>query len=96
MTMTFNEFHNALRILLNIDMDQMEKVGIVFGDECDQPGTRNYVYDRKNCVMRNELAWEKFRDNPHRWFIQASDQDATRVWKIIQERQRDRFLGACP
>ena len=71
MTMQFDEFHNALRILLNIDYHEMEQAGVEFGDSHT---------DR-------EKGWAKFRDNPHRWFIQASDEDANCVWKIIEARQ---------
>ena len=28
--------------------------------------------------------WENFRDNPYTWFIEASDEDAGRVWQIME------------
>lgn len=30
--------------------------------------------------------WERFRENPHLWFIRASDAQAAKVWKIMERR----------
>ena len=62
--MELREFHNALRIMLNID-----KV-----DFCLAGGTDDQ--------------WPAFRDNPHMWFISASDEQAAGLWTIIQARQQ--------
>jgi len=84
MTMQFDEFHNALRILLNIDYHEMEQAGVEFGDSrTDVLGG----WSPPGVSERREKGWAEFRDNPHRWFIQASDEDANRVWKIIEARQ---------
>jgi hypothetical protein len=53
-------FHNALRILLNIDAS-------------DFPGP---VED-----------WPRFRDQPHRYFIECDDGVAAALWEIIERRQ---------
>lgn len=36
--------------------------------------------------MDERLIWQRFRDDPYRWFIQASDADADYVWAIIERR----------
>ena len=36
-------------------------------------------------------AYRKFADDPYYWFIIASDEDARRVWAIIQSRQPERL-----
>ena len=61
--MTFEEFHNGLRILLNIDQDEFE-AGV------------------------DDSSWPVFRNDPHRWFIQASDKAAQRLWALMQARMR--------
>ena len=32
-------------------------------------------------------AWHAFRTDPFRWFIRADDEQAERLWRIIQARQ---------
>lgn len=32
--------------------------------------------------------WMAFRDHPFRWFILASDTKASKLWAIIERRQR--------
>lgn len=69
--MRFNEFHNGLRILLNIDSDE-------FMDAVYPNGTPHGLH------MRGE--WETFRENPYNWFIRASDQKAHGLWQLMQKR----------
>lgn len=38
----------------------------------------------------NDNGWANFRRDPYRWFIQASDDDAARLWGIIEKRQSAR------
>lgn len=38
-------------------------------------------------------AWRRFSDNPHRWFIVASDEQARRLWDVIERRQPERLRG---
>ena len=71
--MTFNEFHNALRILLNIDLPE-------FADAV-YPDWHNEGSDD---VLN--AAYRKFRDDPHNWFIRAPDNHAKAIWKIVEER----------
>lgn len=66
--MDFDEFHNALRIMLSIDMHELVSAGII------APG--------------DIAAWTAFSSNPFRWFIRADDDQAQRLWTIIQERHR--------
>jgi hypothetical protein len=58
--MTFGEFHNALRIMLNIDQHE---TGL------------------------DKAAFATFQADPFRWFIRASDENARKVWAIIEDRQ---------
>ena len=37
------------------------------------------------------LSWPAFRDNPCRALMRASDDDADRIWAIIERRQPDRL-----
>ena len=73
--MTKREFHNALRILLNIDA--REFVAAVYGGEVAVQGE-----------VRAD--WEKFRDNPWRWFISAPDGASDAVWGIVEARKEKR------
>ena len=60
-------FHNALRILLNIDRDELEEEHVI--------------------PLGDHNAWGTFHRDPFRWFIRASDDQAERLWTIIQRRQ---------
>ena len=64
--MTFNQFHNALRILSSIDRDELEREGIIRHGDHNQ--------------------WGEFRRNPYRWFLASPDDEAKRLWKIIENR----------
>ena len=77
--MTFAEFHNALRVLLNIDADEF--LGAVLPDE-EYDGRQP---DLKSAAWR---LWDEFKENPHRWFIRAPDDQAQAIWKIIEGRTR--------
>ena len=63
--MTFRNFHNALRILFNLDADDLIGSGVL-----------------------TDKQWPEFRDNPHRWFIQADDQTAYQLWLLIVSRMK--------
>ena len=69
--MTLREFHNGLRVLLNIDA--YEFMPAVYPQGTDDQGAAF-------------ADWEAFRDNPHRWFIQAPDAKAQAIWKIVEGR----------
>ena len=32
--------------------------------------------------------WQAFRDHPHQWFVRASDERASRIFAVIEARQR--------
>jgi len=76
MTMTLAEFHNALRILRSIDRAEIWDEKIEFDDD-PRPGH----------AMREEHAWNRFRDNPYETFIRCSDKVAAGLWRIIARRQ---------
>jgi hypothetical protein len=72
--MELREFHNALRVLMNIDADEF--YAAVY------PGKGRYILPTHN--QRDD--WGKFGSNPHLWFIRANDADAKVIWAIIEER----------
>lgn len=74
--MNFAEFHNALRILLNIDGDEF--VHAVFG-----PKAR--VIPHSDSPEWTE--WVLYRAAPHIWLIQAPDEYAKALWKVVEARQ---------
>lgn len=61
--LTLRRFHNALRILMNIDVDQFVAAG------------------------GSIVEWTDFRDNPHLYFVRASDAVAEALWRIAEARQ---------
>lgn len=48
------------------------------------------MVDAKVTNMGFAEIYEKFAANPYRWFIHASDDDAEKVWQIIERRQGTR------
>lgn len=65
--MQMDQFHNALRILLNLERQDLQDAGVINFDD--------------------DAAWRRFSDNPHRWFIVASDDQARALWALIESRQ---------
>lgn len=74
--MELREFHNALRVLLNIDADEF--VGAVYAKEYAGIDTPNLLEIKSN--------WVRFQENPWFWFIRANDTDAKAIWAVIEER----------
>lgn len=71
---TLPRFHNGLRVLLNIDMDEF--ITAVFGKDYGEFGD-------------DETAeWRAFIKNPHRWFIAADDGQAEKLWTYMQTRMK--------
>jgi len=71
--MDFHQFHNGLRVLLNIDADEFLQA--TFG------------IDTKPADNSREWGvWTSFRDNPYRWFIRAPTDKAKAVFAIIEQR----------
>jgi len=68
---TRDEFHNGMRILMNIDKYE-------FVDALK--GARREPWDMP------DRHWPRFRTEPWVWFIQASDADADAVWAIVEKR----------
>ena len=72
--MTLREFHNGLRILLNIDRDEVGRVlSPLYENAADWD-------DSVSLFMRN----------PHMWFIRAPDAQADAVWEIMRARMTRR------
>jgi hypothetical protein len=69
--MTLREFHNGLRILLNIDSPEFYAA---IDPEQKQP--RGLLVDE----------WLKFSNDPYKWFIRAGDAQVDGLWTIIERR----------
>ena len=79
--MTPREFHNALRVLMNIDADEFYAAV--------HPEIPNARIDAKNPQHTVPYQdWCSFSRDPYRWFVRASDDDAKAIWSIIEARQR--------
>lgn len=76
MTMEFKEFHNALRILLNIDADEFIKA--VHPEHDGSPPPQDHPYWKD---------WYRFRDNPHMWMIRVPTAQAQAIWALVEARQ---------
>lgn len=74
--MQLPEFHNALRILLNIDADEF--LGALYPEDGGA---------LPPSVSPKWTQWNDFRRCPHRWFIQAPTSDAEAVWALVVKRQ---------
>jgi len=55
--MNMREFHNGLRVLLNIDKGEFDAALHAVG----------------SAALLGEQEWPRFRSNPHMWFIRAND-----------------------
>lgn len=73
--MTFEEFHNGLRAMLNIDLPDLEARGLFVDDPMDPIRARGFA------------RWELFRDNPHMEFIRMPTAEAKLIWEIMEERR---------
>lgn len=71
---TLRRFHNALRVLLNIDM--AEFIEAVFEKDYGEFG------DEEKDV------WKAFKTNRHMWFIRAPDAYADKLWTYMQTRMK--------
>jgi len=49
---------------------------------------RGELVDAGVIAPLDKVEWPKFRDNPWRWFIAASDDQAQRVFAIIERRNK--------
>lgn len=71
--MNYFEFHNALRILLNIDADEF-----FAATRPELGGARP-----SDVVMRE---WITFRDDPHKWMLRAPSDKAQMIFEIVERR----------
>ncbi len=60
------DFHNRLRILLNVGMYDLEDAGII--------------------EQGDVAAWERFQASPWRWFIGCGDEQAAKLWALMNSR----------
>lgn len=74
-------FHNALRILTSIDMDEF--IQATTGH--DIAPSR---WDDRDAAMEAEVSWKFFRADPFRWFIKAPDVQRDAIWALVKARQR--------
>jgi hypothetical protein len=72
--MKFEDFHNGLRVLMNIEFDEFQK----------------RVGHDWNSVGLVEDQYQRLVSNPHRYFIQAPDCVVERLFAIITERNAER------
>lgn len=72
------EFRNALCILRSIDLSELEAVGI----------HSQSLKNAKEFGFGPSSNWERFRSDPYTWLLRASDEDAARVWSIIEKRSK--------
>ena len=69
--MTFERFSNALRVMIGLDLWELQEQHIFIGD--------------------TEIAdWEKFRDDPWRFFICTNKATAEGIWRAMQKRMERR------
>ena len=73
--MTFDEFHNGLRILTLIDSDELVRGGL------------GSWLPRELGGMSHREAWSEFYRDPFRFFLSADDETAEKLWAIIEGRQ---------
>lgn len=71
--MRIEEFHNALRVLLNIDFHDFEKTFDAAELALHEDG---YAIGE----------WKSFQENPYRYFIRCDDSQAAAIFAIITER----------
>jgi len=67
------EFHNAMRILCNIDYSEFYDCMVKAGMDHKKYGNH---------------AWQDFRGNPHDFFIKCSDSMADCLFQIIERRNK--------
>ncbi len=71
--MTFQQFHHALRILRNLEREDLEAAGVIDrGEHCR--------------AEHMERQWLSFQADPFRWFIRADDERAHKLFALIEAR----------
>lgn len=69
----FRVFHNRLRIMQSIDLDQLQEVGLMFNASPENPSG-------------SWAKWRRFRSNPSSYLIECPDDEAEKIWSIIERR----------
>lgn len=70
--MQFADFHNGIRILINLDLWALQEEGLFKGPT----------------AVTDKDGWPRFRDNPWRYLIAASDKEAAMIWAAMQKRMK--------
>lgn len=68
----FRDFHNRLRIMRSIDLDELQSVGLMFNANPQNHGAR--------------VKWRRFQSNPASYLIECSDSEALKIWSLIERR----------
>lgn len=76
----FAQFHNGLRTLLNIDMDEFIKA------TTGRDIAPSRWEDREAAEMA-QVDWAYFCSDPFRWFIKAPTGKAEAIWALVEARQ---------
>lgn len=74
--MTFEQFHNGLRLLRSIDLHELQAEGLWV--EAKDP--------RNDSEWKAWEGWMKFRDNPHDFLIRCDDETAAKIWAVMVKR----------
>lgn len=79
---TIERFHNALRIMRSIDLCELQDKGLMAkANECD------WKSEAKGDGMDDWQAWLNFRADPCRYFVRCGDEDAKKIFEIVESRQ---------
>ncbi len=76
--MTRDEFHAALRVLLNLDLDELVQAGVF----------REPTSPIEKTV---EQRWQQFNANPFLYFIRCDDTHCRRLWALMQAHCKHQF-----
>lgn len=71
---TLQDFANRLRILNSIDLDELQRVGLMFNARPDNPAWND---------------WRRFRGDPFRWLVNCDQDQAEKLWSIVEARSKD-------
>ena len=70
--MTFEQFHNGLRLLRSIDLHELQAEGL--------------WPDLAHESTRVSVSWINFRDSPWNYFIRCDDETAAKIWAVMVKR----------
>jgi hypothetical protein len=79
--MTFEQFHNGLRLLRSIDLHELQAEGLW------KTAGRGEMYNAKTAGGFEQYEqWCKFRDTPHDFLIRCDDDTAAKIWSAMVKR----------